>query len=404
MTLPAARRGPITNQAICRRVNLIWALLLFNGLAYAPLPMSVNIPGSVGKLLTQAALALAFILVFTVNRRHLFRPNVVLTLLSILAVTSLMASMRAQVGSGVGSTIRSLRLMSFVAVLWMLTPWWGRGDRLLLKAHLRCLLVLSGSVVLGLILAPGRARAVEGRLSGIIWPIPSTQVAHYAAVMAGLVIVLWLSGTMRRQQAIPLSFVGVGIMLLTHTRTALLGLLVGLVIAGASLLITRRQAQKAFLVALIVAPVAVVGFTPGISSWLARGQDTQQINGLSGRARVWTALTHESRPTVDRVLGSGLSNKSFKGLPIDSSWLATYQDQGFVGDALIGAVLVFLLLAAIFRPPDVSRALALFLVVYCAVASYTETGLGDVSPYLLDLTLAASLLAPPATPRAQEGW
>jgi hypothetical protein len=34
-----------------------------------------------------------------------------------------------------------------------------------------------------------------------------------------------------------------------------------------------------------------------------------------------------------------------------------------------------------------------FLVVYCAVASYTEVGLGDASPYLLHLVVAASLLA-----------
>jgi hypothetical protein len=34
------------------------------------------------------------------------------------------------------------------------------------------------------------------------------------------------------------------------------------------------------------------------------------------------------------------------------------------------------------------------------VASFTEVGLGDASPYLLDLTVAASLLvAPPALAR-----
>ena len=33
---------------------------------------------------------------------------------------------------------------------------------------------------------------------------------------------------------------------------------------------------------------------------------------------------------------------------------------------------------------------------YCLVASITETGLGDASPYLLELTVAASLLAAPA--------
>jgi hypothetical protein len=38
---------------------------------------------------------------------------------------------------------------------------------------------------------------------------------------------------------------------------------------------------------------------------------------------------------------------------------------------------------------------ALFLVSYCLVASISETGLGDASPYLLSLVVAASLLAAP---------
>jgi hypothetical protein len=44
----------------------------------------------------------------------------------------------------------------------------------------------------------------------------------------------------------------------------------------------------------------------------------------------------------------------------------------------------------------IRRAVALFLVAYCLVASISETGLGDASPYLLNLVVAASLLAAPA--------
>ena len=43
--------------------------------------------------------------------------------------------------------------------------------------------------------------------------------------------------------------------------------------------------------------------------------------------------------------------------------------------------------------------MALFLVTYCLIASITETGLGDASPYLLELIIAASLLAAPAGER-----
>ena len=39
------------------------------------------------------------------------------------------------------------------------------------------------------------------------------------------------------------------------------------------------------------------------------------------------------------------------------------------------------------------RAVALFLIVYVLVSSVTETGIGDASPYILDLVVAASLLS-----------
>jgi len=47
------------------------------------------------------------------------------------------------------------------------------------------------------------------------------------------------------------------------------------------------------------------------------------------------------------------------------------------------------------RPRGPCLAVAIFLIVYCMVASWTEVGLGDVSPYVLDLAVAASLLATP---------
>ena len=54
-------------------------------------------------------------------------------------------------------------------------------------------------------------------------------------------------------------------------------------------------------------------------------------------------------------------------------------------------MLVFLLVVAYFQPRGVERALALFLITYCVVASFTEDGFTDVTPYMLELALAASL-------------
>jgi hypothetical protein len=64
-----------------------------------------------------------------------------------------------------------------------------------------------------------------------------------------------------------------------------------------------------------------------------------------------------------------------------------------VGIALVVAFLTGLIVTAALRPPSPQRACAVFLILYCIVASYTEVGLGDASPYLLNLAVAASLLA-----------
>ena len=133
-----------------------------------------------------------------------------------------------------------------------------------------------------------------------------------------------------------------------------------------------------------------------IATWLARGEGTQELTNLTGRTKVWGPLLAFPRDKFQEIFGFGLSNGSFNGLPIDSNWLASYQEQGLFGVVVCATMLVFLLVTAYFQPRGVQRALALFLVTYCLVASFTEVGFTDVSPYLLELTLAASLLVPPA--------
>ena len=79
---------------------------------------------------------------------------------------------------------------------------------------------------------------------------------------------------------------------------------------------------------------------------------------------------------------------------IDSNWMSSYEQWHSSGGHL-RIILIFLLVTAYFQPRGVRRALALFLIAYCLVASFTEDGFTNVSPYLLDITLAASLLLPP---------
>jgi hypothetical protein len=94
------------------------------------------------------------------------------------------------------------------------------------------------------------------------------------------------------------------------------------------------------------------------------------------------------------IFGFGLSNKSYNGLPVDSNWLACYLDEGLAGVILSAVVLMFVIVSAFFMPRGKSKALALFLAAYVFVASFTETGFSDASTYLMELTLAASLIMP----------
>ncbi|TCO52085.1 hypothetical protein EV646_1011082 [Kribbella antiqua] len=374
-----------------RRVQLVWGCLLLNVLTFFPeAPHIIPIPGPIGKLIAQGSLLVAAVLVLTVNRPTRIRPSVFIFLATLLATEALASSLRAEFLFG--ALYRSGRLFLFVMVLWLLTPWWTRRDLLLVRTHLMFLWIVLGSVVLGLFAAPGLA-LTEDRLYGILWPIPPTQVGHYAAVAIGLTTVLWMAGLLPKGVAL-ISVVGaIPVLLLTHTRTALVAMLIGVLIAGMSLFTARRRVRKTFAFGLVFFSVGALAAGSVVSTWLARGQDTTEVTELTGRTRVWDAILAQPRSTWETLFGFGLSNKSFNGLPIDSNWLGTYHDVGLIGMAINIAMVLFVLIVALFfQPQGPRRALALFLVAYCVVASFTESGLSEASPYLLELTLAASLV------------
>ena len=379
---------------VARSPLLVWVALFLNVLAFSGLPTVIPIPATLGQLVTQGALGMALLLALLHNPHGVIRPNTFMVLLTLLAVVALMVSIHSEFMYG--STFRACRLLLFVLVLWLLTPWWGRSDLALLRAHLTCLRVVIVVVLVGAVVAPGVAFSYEGRLSGALWPIPPTQVAHYAAVLLGCTAVLWFGGTVRGRTALLTLLAAGAVMVGTHTRTALLAMTVGLAVAGASMFLGHARVRRTSALLGVIAVVAATFFSPLIIGWLSRGQTVEEASQLTGRTKVWTSISGLQRPPLQEMFGSGLSNKSFNGLPIDNNWLAVYLDQGWFGIIIDAALLITLLLMAATHQRGIRRAAALFLVTYCMVASITETGLGDASPYLLELVLAASLLAAPA--------
>ena len=381
-----------------RRVGAAWALLFFDTLTYAPVPgYLVHLPSHVGKGLAQGALPLALLLALTANPKVRLRPNVFLCLVCLLVVDTVITVVAE--APHIGPLYRTFRLTEFVAALWLLTPWWGRHDMLLLRCQLRCLYVTLGSVLLGLLVAPGHARAFGGRLEGIIWPMTATQVAQYAAVAAGLTIVLWLARLLSGRVTLVGVTVAVAILLLTHTRTALVALVAGILVAGLSLFTINARVRKIFAAGAVAGSIVVIALSGVVITWLARGENTQGLTTLTGRTNFWGLVLNTPRTRFQEIFGFGLSNASINGHPIDSNWLAAYMQEGLFGVVVCAAILAWLLVTAFFQPRGVRRALALFLVTYCLIASVTEDSFTNVNTYLLHLVVAASLLIAPLVPR-----
>ena len=393
LAVRAPRRRASDAPPVDKRVRLAWGALFLNVLAFSGMATVVPIPGPVGQLITQGALALAFVLALAANPAGLLRPNLYVVVLSVMAVVAVMVSLHNEFR--LGSTYRGLRFLGFVSVLWLLSPFWGRRDLLLLRCHRFFLWVVLGSVIAGALVAPGLAFSFEGRLAGAIWPVPPTQVAHYAAVLLGSSVVLWMCRVITgRNAAVSVAITGM-VLIATHTRTALLAGVVGLVCASASLLIARSRARRTWLFGALTALVGTAVFASGLTSWLLRNQTSSEAAGLTGRTKVWSAALDHPRSTMETVFGSGMSNLSFKGLAIDSNWVGTYLDLGLFGIGAEVVLLLGLLISALRQPSGPGRAVAIQLTVYCIFSSITETGLSSPTPYLLDLAVASACIARP---------
>ncbi|MFI6014524.1 O-antigen ligase domain-containing protein [Streptomyces sp. NPDC051243] len=378
-----------------KTAGIAWGLLVLNTLGSAGAKTIVPLPRSLIQMVTMGALVAAFALALAVNLRLRIRAGAYLFLLTLLLVPSVISS--AHLESGFGALFRCARLALFVGTLWLLSRWWD-GGLTFVRHHIRMYFAVLGSVAAGLAVSPGAALPdlYGGRLVGALWPLTPPQIGQYAAVITGLTVLLVLGRRTDKASAAVVIVPSLVLLALTHTRTATLGLFIGLASAIGSLVLTSAAARRFFVWTVLCAAVAAVGLGSALQAWFLRGQSKENFASLTGRAKVWDALLAAPRTTGETVFGMGLGDKSFGGLPIDNSWLAVYHEQGLIGVTLVAAIIIVLGGVALLRPPSLQRACAIFLISYCAVASYTEAGLGDASPYLLHLALAASLLAAPA--------
>jgi O-antigen ligase len=394
MTILALGRSSATRTVqdppLDRRLLLAWAALVLNVLPYSGVAALVPLPPSLGQLISQGALPLAVLLGLLANPRGLVRPNAYVVLLSALSLIALIVSPHNEFL--LGSTFRAVRFTGFVLVMWLLSAFWGRRDLALLRCHRFCLTVIIASVVVGGVLSPGKAFSFEDRLAGIVWPIYPTDVAHYASVLMGITVLLWMCHVIPGRSAALTLAMTVPVLVATHTRTALVAGGVALVLASASLLLAHARARRTWMWGGVVGPAVVAVFASELVSWFLRGQSTEEAAGLTGRTTVWSQVLSQPRPVVQEIFGSGMSNLSFNGLPIDSNWVGTYYDLGLVGVVVEVALVAGLLVTALLKPSGPGSAVAIFLVIYCVFSSITQTGMSGPSVYLLDLAIASAVL------------
>ena len=83
--LPAA--PPLTGERLVqRRVQLAWALMFLNALTWYPGYSFIHVPGIIGKGVAQGALPAALLVILSLNRKLVVRPNVFLCLVTLIVV------------------------------------------------------------------------------------------------------------------------------------------------------------------------------------------------------------------------------------------------------------------------------------------------------------------------------
>ena len=387
-----------------RVLGAVWALLLINGIGYSSVDTVIPFPHSVAQIVTMGSLGVAFMLAIAANRNFIIRPSALLLLLSLLVVTSLAASM--QMESGIGAFVRCARFGVFVTTLWLVTPWW-RGDFRFAIYHIRTMAAFLVTVLVGMVLSPSAAfSGPDGRLVGAIWPITAPQVGLYCAVATGLTSILWLAGRVGGRAALAIVAPALGLLLLSHTRTALLGLVVALLVAGLSMLSTGRRVRKSLVGTVLVVGVGWLFLWQVVYAFLLRGQDRSQLTSLTGRAEGGGP----SWPDPPHARQSSCSASAFTASPTaacrsTAAGCRVYHELGLFGRRHRRRRSCWSCSPRrSLRPPLTRRGLCpVPRPSTCIVSSYTEVGLGDASPYLLHLAVATSLLVaslvPPPWPR-----
>ncbi|HWC66450.1 MAG TPA: hypothetical protein VG478_00150 [Acidimicrobiales bacterium] len=373
-----------------RRVTAVWILLFCSSLSWSidQPAYVVPIPTRAEQVGTGLALLAAGYLAYRSNPRLRLQgawPAVIYAVVPVVALCAPLAGV-----AGLGSMFRAGRFLAALGVLALLAPTWRRDAWVLANAHARVLRLMIGIALAWFVV--GKGVNLEGRLIAQVPALYAPQVGQFAAVLIGVTILQALSGAPRLPRGGLWIALGIIALLLSKTRTPLVAGAVALGLAALSLCLTHARARRVLAGLLIAGPLLYVALAPFVRSFLRRDQTEDVLSTLTGRTTAWAKVHAFPRTGFQELFGVGYADKSIDGVPIDNGYIATYHEIGKIGLLAVIVVLGVLAVRAFVHTASARRAVAVFLVIFVAIASYTETGIGDMSAYVMHLVLAGAMV------------
>ena len=383
---------PLTD-ATRRHATWAWLFLLIS-----VLPWSFAQPGRItfiGKrpeqLLVAVAVGIAGWFALKVNRRFQVAHAWPVMLYSLLAVVALIPPLGGR--AGVGSLFRASRFMATLVLIILLLPVFAHDRYIPLRAHMLVMKGIVASTVLSL--GVGYGFDGDGRLITQLPALTAPGLAQWTALFSAMLAFGMLQRAIPVRNGMTWLAASMFCLLLSHSRTPLVAGGAAFVAGILAMFVSSQRARRLVSWTLFFVPVVALVFGPAVQAWFLRGQNQSQLSTLTGRTKAWAKVYAFPRDVYSRVFGIGLTDKSIEGLSIDSGYLSVYHEQGRLGVAIITLIFAIYLGRILTRHPSMPRAIALFLVVYVLIASYTETGIGDMSSYVLHLVLAMVMVVMP---------
>jgi hypothetical protein len=375
-----------------RTAALVWILVFGSCLAWTGRPYYVIVlPPRVEQMGTAIAVVVAFWLALKLNPRLRLRGSWPVWLYALVPVVALMPALSGSAG-GLGTVARAGRFLFALLALALIAPVWRSDPWVIVNAHTRALRLCVGAALISL--AIGLGQNGEGRLISQVPALQPPQVGQFAALLAGMCVIQILSRSPRLPRCSLWFALAVAALLLSKTRTPLIAGAVALGLAILLLAVSHSRARELVVTIILLGPAIYLVMEPAVHAFLTRGQGDELLSTLTGRTLAWARVHTFPRTGFQELFGIGYGDKSIDGLPIDNGYLATYHEAGKIGLVIVCTAMAIILLRAFAYPKAANRAMSIFLLAFVAVASYTETGIGDMSAYVMHVLLAAIVLTP----------